>query len=250
MKPERIVLCEGYHDRAFWQGALEHLGCRDPGADPVLRRTVLDPGGRAVTRGDFAFDTTGGAFVRVRPCRGDRALVLAELRRLLRELATRPVERFIVSIDDDGDARAGARHRGLPDAVRAAVAAVDAGATANQQGDLLAGGGATVVSATAWWTPDAHGAALPWKQTLERLASAAVDAAYPGRGAAVGAWLAGAPHTDLPKAFAWSHMAGWYPEDGCEGFYRFIWRDAGIAAQLQTRLAACGAWRLMQAMSA
>lgn len=28
---ESCIVCEGYHDRAFWAGLLLHLGCIDPG---------------------------------------------------------------------------------------------------------------------------------------------------------------------------------------------------------------------------
>ena len=34
---ESVVLCEGYHDRAFWAALLEHLGCADPGRNPGKR---------------------------------------------------------------------------------------------------------------------------------------------------------------------------------------------------------------------
>ena len=242
---ERIVLCEGYHDRAFWRGALEHFGCIDRGAIAGGgRKPVLDLSGRVVARGNFGLYTPSGHFVRVRPCGGDRSLVLAELKTLLQRLATQPIERFIVNIDDDGDVRTDNKRNSFPEAVRNATASVAAGVIEDANGDLIFG--ETRVSATAWWTGEAHSPALPWKQTLERMVAAALDAAYPGRGMVVGQWLAGTPGKDGSKPHAWSHMAGWYADHGCEGFYRFVWNDPAVVTQLKTRLEGCGVLRLMQ----
>jgi len=43
---ESVILCEGYHDRAFWAGWLLHLGCTDPGlpsAGKATRTPIFDP---------------------------------------------------------------------------------------------------------------------------------------------------------------------------------------------------------------
>jgi hypothetical protein len=43
---ESVILCEGYHDRAFWKGWLTHLRCSDPGEPPPgssRRRDIFDP---------------------------------------------------------------------------------------------------------------------------------------------------------------------------------------------------------------
>ena len=53
---DSIVLCEGYHDRAFLQGALLKIGCADPGEQPDgSRKPIQDPDGRTVRGGQFAF---------------------------------------------------------------------------------------------------------------------------------------------------------------------------------------------------
>ncbi|MDT7815668.1 MAG: hypothetical protein QOJ42_5584 [Acidobacteriaceae bacterium] len=42
---ESVILCEGYHDRAFWDGWLRYLGCSDPGVPPPGRnrgRSILE----------------------------------------------------------------------------------------------------------------------------------------------------------------------------------------------------------------
>lgn len=58
---ETVILCEGYHDRAFWSGWLLHLGCTDPGLPKpgrTGRQEVVDAGGRTVKGGDFMFLTS------------------------------------------------------------------------------------------------------------------------------------------------------------------------------------------------
>ena len=46
---ESVILCEGFLDRAFWAGWLEHLGCTDPGRQPGKpgRVPVKGPSGPA-----------------------------------------------------------------------------------------------------------------------------------------------------------------------------------------------------------
>lgn len=54
---ERYVLCEGYHDRAFWGGLLLHLGATDPGVRPGgLRAPIIDPWGLSVRGGSLPID--------------------------------------------------------------------------------------------------------------------------------------------------------------------------------------------------
>ena len=53
---ESVVLCEGYHDRAFWTGWLQHLGCANPGQrQGSAEIRVKDPWGDRVRGGEFAF---------------------------------------------------------------------------------------------------------------------------------------------------------------------------------------------------
>jgi hypothetical protein len=64
---ESVVLCEGYHDRAFWAGLLLFLGCNDPGIKQGIdeRVPVSDIRGDPVTQGQFYYytfcSTVGGA---------------------------------------------------------------------------------------------------------------------------------------------------------------------------------------------
>ena len=81
---------------------------------------------------------------------------------------------------------------------------------------------------------------------LERLACAALAAAYPARAAPVHNWLNArpAPPGVDPKEHAWSYMAGWYAEHGCEAFYSNLWNDPRVVAELDTRLRSSGAWQI------
>jgi len=112
-------------------------------------------------------------------------------------------------------------------------------------------GGATTVALVRWEVGDHPRTGIPTKQSLERIVCAAITAVYGERADRVQKWVStlGA-HSTTPKTFAWSYMAGWYAEHGCEDFYRQVWRDKGIAAELATLLKACGAWDVAEARAA
>lgn len=249
---ESMVLCEGYHDRAFWTGWLLHLRCVDPGA-PLrgqARARVVDPWDTEVERGDYAFDAPRGGFIRVRPCGGkDEVCRAARIR--LGQRATKPLAALLVSVDADRNAdRTPNRQRTLsPEAVGKIVREADPGA-AEDAGVLVMGGG-TKVHLLRWEAGDPPSPALPNQQTLERLVCAALLAAYPHRGEAVSRWLESRPKAPEagPKEHAWSHMAGWYAEHGCQDFYRCLWDDPRVAAELRSRLEACGAWQVVAALT-
>jgi hypothetical protein len=70
---QRIVVCEGYYDRAFWSGLLLHLGCTDAREMPSGRTVpgpIRDPWGQPVVGGQFAFYSATDAFIRVVPAGG------------------------------------------------------------------------------------------------------------------------------------------------------------------------------------
>jgi hypothetical protein len=248
---DSIVLCEGYHDRAFLQGALLKIGCTDPGEQPDgSRKPIQDPDGRTVRGGQFAFLSKSQNFVRVHPC-GGKSKIPAELKRLLKDWPTRKYARIVVFLDSDGDARASIAAPPSPSWVEDAVKQADTTATRTPKGDFATFGGGVIVSAATWWTNDEHTSELPWKQTLERLIVASLRDAYHDRGAAVATWLTGLPGggKDGHKEHAWSHMAGWYADRGCEGFCRFVWQDPKVATGLQHRLRSCGCWRILDELA-
>ncbi len=256
---ESVILCEGFHDRAFWAGLLERkLQCTD--ARPKLANgnlgTAMDPfvpSGR-VSSGDFAFHTPSGAFVRIRPCHGDsKVLAMTTIR--LKERTTKALRHLIVNLDvdaDDDDAeRAKLRAEGIEQRVEQIVTSIDPSAKRRADNDIEVDGGKTLVSTVLWTTQDPAAPELPVKHTLERLVCAALHEAYPERAAAVAGWLANrpSPPPPSPKDHAWSHMAGWYGAKGCDEFYQALWNDEKVAAQLQKRLVANGSWRAIDAIA-
>ncbi|MFH1921347.1 MAG: hypothetical protein ABIP48_15890 [Planctomycetota bacterium] len=258
---ESVILCEGYHDRAFWGGLLEHLGCTDPGKRPgkTGRASVLDPWGDPVVRGHFGYRSKSDRFVRIFHCGGKRN-VLREAQNRLREEGNRVrqraslgrLARLVITVDPDVNADGSGVETGFRQQdLRSLVSEFDSSATENTEGDILLFGGATAVSLVRWEASDPPGPGLPNQQTLERLVCAAVLAAYPDRGAAVQSWLDSRPKGPEagPKEFAWSHMAGWYAEHACEAFYRAVWNDAQVAGELETRLRQSGAWRVAEALA-
>ncbi|MHC4178430.1 MAG: hypothetical protein ACYSWU_13035, partial [Planctomycetota bacterium] len=118
-------------------------------------------------------------------------------------------------------------------------------------GDIALDSGATLVSLVRWEASDAPVSGVPTQQTLERLVCAALVAAYPDRGPAVKSWLDARPVGPEagPKEYGWSYMAGWYAQHGCEDFYRNLWRDERVVAELQSRLTESGAWRVAEALA-
>lgn len=250
---ESVILCEGYHDRAFWTGWLEHLGCENLGRprDGAGQIQVYDPWNSLVSRGEFAFRSKTGKFLRIVPCRGkDNVLPTAESR--LKDREVKRLLRLVLNVDCD--VSLSNTHSPRPGLSYQAVEALlrqfgEPGR--NEHGEFLLDAGATVVSVVRWKASDPITSGLPNQQTLERLVCAAVVAAYPNRGPAVQGWLDSRPDgPDAgPKEFAWSHMAGWYAERACEGFYRAVWKDGKLVSELESRLRQCGAWLIAEALA-
>jgi len=250
---ESVVLCEGYHDRAFWAGWLEHLGCENLGRPRgrTGRIQVRDPWDKPVVGGEFAFRSKTGKFLRIVPCQGkDKVLSAAESR--LKDREVEKLVRLALNVDSDKTANGVSSASAVLSyqAVEACLRKFGEPAC-NEHGDFLLDGGATIVSVVRWEASDSPAAGLPNQQTLERLVCAAVVAAHPNRGAAVQGWLDSRPNGPEagPKEFAWSHMAGWYAEQGCEAFYRVVWTDENVVSELESRLSQCGAWRIAEALA-
>lgn len=245
---ESVILCEGFHDRAFWKGWLHHLGCKDALNE---RRKAYDPFGKPVEGGQFAFLTPSGSFVRLRPCHGDRN-VLEQVTIRLKQRTTARLFRLIVNLDTDAEAGQGegSRSSSLIQSIEQRIAAAPSDMKRLADRDYAVDDGATLISVVLWTADDPHAPHLPAKQTLERLACAALGAAYPDRAAAVAAWLASRPSAPPPdpKAHAWSHMAGWYADQHCDAFYEALWRDPAIVAPLRSRLERTGAWRIVETL--
>jgi hypothetical protein len=253
---ESIVLCEGFHDRAFWRGWLGYLGCTDPGAPPPgshRRAAVHDPWNDKVQAGQYAYHSRSGHFLRVVPCGGKQYLLPTARDRLSNRTRKRLV-RLVLCVDPDTSATGGAgsatglKRQDVEQHVRQHT---DPNAQVNANGEIEVDGGATRVSLVRWEVADPSHPALPDQQALERLACSAIIAAYPARAKAVGDWLASRPTPPSadPKEHAWSYMAGWYAGHNCENFYTNLWNDPRIVAELQSRLQASGAWQIVAAMA-
>lgn len=246
---ERVVLCEGFRDRAFWAAWLPRLGWTDMarGRRPRPRFEELEVEYRvgaasagemlSLQRGDFAF-RRGEERLRVHPCGSDDG-VLKAVEPLLEVRVPRTL---VACLDSDAmadDPDPTARRRAQVDEVLRKVRQQRPGETVRE------------VPVVVWHTPTAAGTrGVPQKQTLERLVVDCVVAARPDRADGVASFLDGAGFdaSQDAKAHAWSHMARWYPDRGCDDFYRAVWKDAAIAEKLESRLKAIGAWEVAAAL--
>jgi hypothetical protein len=246
---ERVVLCEGFYDRDFWGGWLEHLGCPKP--EPGK---VVDSQGQPVKgEGHSGYWTKTGQFIRIVPCRG-KDNILPEARKRIQDRRLDPaLSQLVICIDPDTEAGSGSAATGLrPADLLHQVQQIDSSVVTNPDGDVELDGGAMKVSLVRWEVPDDDAPGVPRQQTLERLACSALIAAYPARGPAVATWLANRPNAAEPgpKEHAWSHMAGWYAHLGCAEFYHGLWHDPHVVQELEARLKACSAWRVAQMLVA
>jgi hypothetical protein len=211
---------------------------------------IYDPWKTPVAGGQYAYLSKSGGFIRVVPCRG-RSHVPEAARLRLRERASKPLVRLLINVDPDVPG-AGAPATGLrlQDVLQLARV-FDASAAINAAGEIDLDGGSTQVSLVRWEAADPPGPGLPDQQTLERLASAALVGAYPLRAKAVQDWLNARPTAPPPdpKEHAWSYMAGWYAEHGCEAFYSNLWQDPQAVRELESRLRASGAWQIAEAVA-
>jgi len=249
-KTQSIVLCEGYHDRAFWAGwLLSRLGCTDPG-DPSgksAREKVMDPWERLVVGGDFGFRSASGHFIRVTPCHGKQNILpIAEGH--LKRRRSWPLTALVLAADSDLEAGVDGQTTGPnPQAILNLLQSV--GRADTTEIGWIAGD--TPVWLVRWAAQDSPSQNIPSRETLERLVCAALVAAYPDRGPAVRQWLASParPAETGPKNHLWSHMAGWFAEHGCDDFFRRLWDNQSVAAQLEQRLRATGAWGIAETLT-
>ncbi len=235
---QSIVLCEGYHDRAFWKGWLKHLGCVDSTQDPM---------NRPVTRSEFGFQSPDGKFIRLVPCKG-RGNILKTARMRLDDRQVEPTLRtLVINVDPDLDYMASGGATGLRvQDVLHQTRMVNAGAAIHADGWIEVDQGATRVWLVRWEANDASQVGIPRQQSLERLVCAAMAAAYPERAEPVQRWLDSRPNPaeSGAKEFAWSFMAGWYAAHNCDAFYEIVWADPRLVGALRERLESADAWRV------
>jgi hypothetical protein len=175
-----------------------------------------------------------------------------ERERLQQQAAESRLARLILNVDPDVNADGTSAQTGFRQQdLWAVVQECDPSAAKDEHGDFGLFDSKILVSLVRWEASDPTIDGLQNRHTLERLVCAALVAAYPDRGPAVQSWLDSRPGGPQggPKEFGWSYMAGWYAEFGCEAFYRNLWRDEQVVAELQSRLAECGARRVAEALA-
>lgn len=258
-----VILCEGYHDRAFLAGVgIYLLQWKEPGVDDRGNRsTVMDPFGR-VAGGDFGYTHSSGARVRVRPCNGHSKIPDA-LKLLLNGRNTRPFDRLVINYDGDK----GGAGSDFVERIHQSI-----------EGELRRCGVTPVVVQPGHWTFDegkrevrtiiwrcAHSEAdpcdptflpsgIPEQQCLERLICTASASIWPERMAAVGQWLSSRPSPTtraskdgtIPKSHTWTLMGGWFAEHGCDDFFKEVWAHPELANTLKDLLREAGTWEVLE----
>jgi len=257
--PSRIVLCEGAHDRAFWGKLLERrFGCSG----------ATDPAGtHSAGRAKGGYRTASDKFIRFLV--KDGGPTWQDVRSELTGAATRPIEEIVLCLDLDTEDEfpdfQQSRKQRKQDMLRLgeSVRLVDArpltecwdDATLTAVFPIASQSAPTRISVALWGVSMAHQPGIPKKQTLERVACAAVAAAYPDTAEPVSLWLASRPQPPVHskhehKAFAASYMAGWYAKRDYQGFFQAVWEDRAIAEQLERLLKTTGTWAVMERVAA
>jgi len=190
MTEERVLLCEGFHDRSFLKGwILRRAKCSDPGAPKGggPRERVVDHARKPVSEGQYLFHTPTENHVRVVPCHGDSKLVPAAVHRVRR--ATQNVRRVVLCVDDDGTSPPGVADRAQRVRMNLlnAIQKDDSSAALNVRGEIVAG--QILLSVVSWHCHDEPAPGIPSQQSLERLVCASIAAAGIADETKVAAWL-------------------------------------------------------------
>ncbi|QDT13974.1 hypothetical protein [Alienimonas californiensis] len=254
--PWNVILCEGYHDRAFWTGLLvHHAGAPKP--EPG--QSVLDPAKGPVRGGRFGFYLPpDGHYVEVNPVGGDDSRLRKEFDLKVKRRLRDGLRSIVYSYDPDrahDSGQAADKLRSLRE--RKALEDV----TVEEVDDLTfrITDSDTVVTVCPWSCDlpddlDANASeGVPAVRTLERLICAAYAAAHPERVAAVAKWLALEPARLTPqsaKGEAFSLMAKWHPDRGCESFYESLWERPETREPLLKLLESSEAWPAIQRLRA
>lgn len=226
-----VILCEGYYDRAFWDGYLENSGWIG-GASNIPK----DPHGSTHKgQGKHAHAHTDGNFVLLVPCEGESKLREAFQAWLpsLKAYSERTdaCDRYQIIVNRDDDSLEGGENptRGA-DTVRQLL---------QEAGTLPP---KIEVKSVVWKAYSSSTLGIPEKQTLERLVCVAIVSAYPERAQVVEDYL----HKKDPKSYAWAYMSKWYGENGCDDFYQGLWRDEKLRMELERLLKEIGAWTVFE----
>lgn len=261
----RLILCEGYDDRSFLAGFLQHH-CQCTERAPDDRRPSK------YGRGGYVFFATEESHeIHVLPC-GSVSQVLKAFKNRMQEIAS--------GVDSEVDfLTIFTDHDTLPDG-REFVAAGNSSPFIKPGSikDLLDGAEIKYQESAdgrvpQWYVEKAdksqcalallhirtHDPAsrpgLPSKQTLERLVCLAIAKGHPDRPSTVTDWLGSRKdkptHTDRQesKEHAYSYLAGWYASDGCDYFFRHIWEQAQPREHLVQEMRDTGILQTIESMA-
>jgi len=244
---QSCILCEGYHDRAFWKGLLGFLRCESLGGPGIIAR---DPQGKIVRGGEFAFRATRGGFIRIAPVQGrNKLLPLAKSR--LNARMDEPLRHLVINSDSDLHADGTPAPRGELqfETILQMARSFDPNASKAAEHVISLDAGTCKIISFPWRSTDPPIPGVPNQQTLERLICSALAAVHKDRPAPLEAWLKSrpSPPPTNPKEHAFSYLAGWFAENGSyEAFCESLWNDRLIAAQLRGQLERQGVWTLIE----
>ena len=245
---QSVIICEGFHDRAFLKGWLEKLDWRSPSRSEG--RTFCDSRGEAGRAGHFVlFRDRAGVrdYVRIAPVTGDTNVLPVAGDLLLED---KPLDVLICVLDSD-------QPRASADPVASRLQAFTKRLGPPGTSAMRPDGGSVRLELLVWCTaPSTHPrVGLPATHTLELVAIDSIVAAYPARAAAVENFIAAQPLADptresagRAKEHAWAYMAKWSGSRGCDEFYQGIWDDAQIAAALEATLRSTSAWDVLASL--
>lgn len=237
MSRHAVLLCEGYHDRAFWAGVLRERGWSDA---RDASGKAHDPLGKLVRDGRYAF-RKNEHFVVVVPCLGAP------------NIAPAARQQFLAAKLDTGRA-------GCIDQVVACFDgdAGELGSVQSIRDRWKEAFGATPPS-TPSWTQDGlrvdvlflHSSDPRYSTSLDGLVASAFAEAQPERDHAIRSWLSDRPDPPAKpsKETMWSIMAGWFAEQGCDSFLQHgLWSDAAVRERVLLAVDRCQLTPMLDAL--
>lgn len=256
--PFTMILCEGYHDRAFLAGAcVTRLGWREPPLDEKGNRVSMRDAWGTVSGGDFGFEHgVSKAQLRIRPVHGHMKMNAA-IERVLK--VGKPFNRIVVCYDGDKGGAGADFLDNIHRSIEGVLTKLGRNSKTIGAGHWRIDDTTTEVRALVWHCNDTPCNELPDQQCLERVICASVRAVWPARTGSLTQWLRDRPEpttcfsgsSDSPstiaKSHAWAVMAGWFAEHGCDDFHRILWHHDELNQALRQRLEQSGNWAVLEA---
>ncbi|MER2566228.1 MAG: hypothetical protein ABTQ32_36230 [Myxococcaceae bacterium] len=245
MTSQRVIVVEGFLDRAFLAGFLKRSKCTPLGAHGAP--PPKDPWGAKVAGGQYAYQSPTGVFVRVVHSNGDGGID-RNVQLYAKDAITKPIDLLLAVVDPDVVAQAD--WLGPVKSKVRTLAAKCSGSVDSQNPRAFVVPGVGHAELGVWATDEVD-PQLPQKQTLERLVVAAIADAEPARFAHVVKFLNSrpAPPPAQGKEEAMALMAGWFSWRLSEGFFEAVWEESAVAAALEARLLKSGLLPALQMLA-